>query len=66
MKTFSTFLVAVFFLISVPQVYADKEKVDYPEGYRQWVHLKSMLIEPGHPLENPFQGIHHVYGKKML
>ena len=20
-----------------------------------------MLIEPGHPLENPFQGIHHVY-----
>jgi len=36
-------------------------KVDYPEGYRQWNHVKSMVIQPGHPLENPFQGIHHVY-----
>lgn len=33
----------------------------YPEGYRSWFHVKSMVIEPGHPLENPFQGIHHVY-----
>jgi hypothetical protein len=23
-----------------------------------------MLIEPGHPLENPFQGIHHIYANK--
>jgi len=37
-------------------------KVDYPEGYRHWTHIKSMLIEPGHPLENPFQGLHHIYG----
>ncbi|MFT4578291.1 MAG: hypothetical protein ACI9UO_001113 [Nitrospinales bacterium] len=37
-------------------------QVDYPEGYRHWTHIKSMLIEPGHPLENPFQGLHHVYG----
>lgn len=33
----------------------------YPEGYRNWLHVKTMLIEPGHPLENPFQGIHHIY-----
>lgn len=33
----------------------------YPEGYRNWYHVKSMLIEPGHPLEDPFAGIHHVY-----
>ena len=64
MKLFSTLIVAVTFLISAPQAYAEKKKVDYPEGYRQWVHLKSMVIEPGHPLENPFQGIHHVYGNK--
>lgn len=37
------------------------EPVPYPEGYRNWTHVKSMLIEPGHALANPFQGIHHVY-----
>jgi hypothetical protein len=35
--------------------------IPYPENYRNWFHVKSMLIEPGHPLEHPFQGIHHVY-----
>lgn len=42
----------------------DKNKVPYPDGYRNWTHIKSMLIEPGHLLENPFQGIHHVYGNE--
>ncbi len=36
-------------------------KVPYPEGYRDWTHVKSMIIEPGHALANPFHGIHHVY-----
>lgn len=50
-------------LISMSSLcFAESPKVDYPEGYRQWTHIKSMLIEPGHPLENPFQGLHHVYG----
>ncbi|MBT2971168.1 MAG: cytochrome C [gamma proteobacterium symbiont of Ctena orbiculata] len=37
------------------------EMVPYPEGYRDWTHAKSMVIQPGHPLESPFQGIHHIY-----
>jgi Cytochrome P460 len=41
--------------------YAEKEGVPFPEGYRNWLHAKSMLIQPGHALENPFQGIHHIY-----
>lgn len=40
---------------------ADQATVAYPDGYRAWHHVKSMVIKPGHPLENPFQGIHHVY-----
>ena len=44
--------------------YAENNKVPYPDGYRNWTHIKSMIIEPGHSLENPFQGIHHVYGNK--
>ena len=35
--------------------------VPFPEDYRAWYHIKSMVIQPGHTLENPFGGIHHVY-----
>jgi len=40
----------------------EPSRVAYPEGYRGWRQVKSMVIKIGHPLENPFQGIHHVYG----
>lgn len=43
---------------------AQATKVDYPTGYRDWQHVKSMVIQPGHPLENPFGGIHHIYANK--
>ena len=39
----------------------DDKAVDYPTDYRSWQHVKSMIIKPGHPLEDPFGGIHHVY-----
>lgn len=39
----------------------DSASVDYPSGYRGWQHVKSMIIQPGHALENPFGGIHHIY-----
>jgi hypothetical protein len=64
MKCLKTILMLAILIISAPG-HADSNKVDYPDGYRQWAHIKSMLIEPGHPLENPFQGLHHVYGNKM-
>jgi hypothetical protein len=35
--------------------------VAYPEGYRDWTHTKSMVIQPGHDLFAAFGGIHHVY-----
>jgi len=40
------------------------QSVDYPSGYRSWQHVKSMIVQPGHPLEDPFAGIHHVYGNE--
>ena len=43
------------------QAVGDVDSVDYPSGYRSWQHLKSMIIQPGHPLEDPFGGIHHIY-----
>lgn len=36
-------------------------EVAYPAGYRNWTHVKSMVIEPGHPLHANFGGIHHLY-----
>lgn len=37
------------------------DKVAYPEGYRNWTHVKSMILEPGHQLYEAFGGIHHLY-----
>lgn len=44
---------------SMPAHAAD---VPYPAGYRNWTHVKSMAIHPGHPLYESFGGIHHLYG----
>jgi len=57
---------SVLFLFSALFVFANKEtivsSVSFPEGYRQWVHTKSMVIfDKKHPLFEPFGGIHHIY-----
>lgn len=48
-------------LIAAPALAADPASVPYPEGYRNWTHVKSMLISQGHPLFEAFGGIHHIY-----
>ena len=55
---------AGLFLTLFSSAQATEHSVAYPEGYRTWLHAKSMLIQPGHALENPFQGLHHVYANK--
>lgn len=40
---------------------AEPAKVAYPEGYRDWRHVKSMELKPGHALYETFGGIHHLY-----
>jgi Cytochrome P460 len=40
---------------------ATPNAVPYPEGYRSWQHVKSMVIGEGHPLYASFGGIHHLY-----
>ncbi len=39
-------------------------EVAYPAGYRNWQHVKSMVIQKGHPLYDAFGGIHHLYANK--
>ena len=35
--------------------------IAYPEGYRDWRHVKSMELQPGHALYESFGGLHHIY-----
>lgn len=44
---------------------ADSTAVSYPKGYRDWHHVKSMVISPGHGLYDAFGGIHHLYANKL-
>jgi Cytochrome P460 len=48
-------------IFTTAAVSADAPLVAYPDGYRSWRHVKSMLIEPGHPLHESFGGLHHLY-----
>ena len=46
--------------LALPAIAADP-LVPYPAGYRNWHHVKSMVIDQGHPLYEAFGGIHHLY-----
>jgi hypothetical protein len=48
-------------LICTAALAADPPQVPYPDGYRDWTHVKSMVIQQGHPLFDAFGGIHHLY-----
>lgn len=55
-------LFAALTLVAVAShVPAAGPEVPYPAGYRDWHHVKSMVIESGHPLYDAFGGIHHLY-----
>ena len=58
MKYVLATLAIAFTVQSVP---AADLQVPYPDGYRDWHHVKSMVIEEGHPLFGAFGGIHHLY-----
>ena len=58
MKRILTVLTSMALVL--PAIAADPQ-VPYPAGYRNWHHVKSMIIDNGHPLHEAFGGIHHLY-----
>jgi len=46
--------------VVLPAIAADVQ-VPYPADYRNWYHVKSMVIGKGHPLYEAFGGVHHLY-----
>ena len=61
MRRLTVIILTVLVVACGAKAISDKTGVDYPSNYRTWQHVKSMIIQPGHPLENPFGGLHHVY-----
>ncbi|HEU4529628.1 MAG TPA: hypothetical protein VFR59_00535, partial [Steroidobacteraceae bacterium] len=53
--------VLIFSALAGAVLAADTAQVPYPSNYREWRHVKSMLINPGHALYSSFGGIHHLY-----
>jgi hypothetical protein len=45
---------------NVPQA-----RVQFPTGYREWVHVKSAVIGPAFPAFETEGGIHHVYANRQ-
>jgi len=45
-------------------LFAGNVHVDFPQGYKDWKHVKTMIIKPEHPLGNLFHGIHHIYANE--
>jgi hypothetical protein len=63
MRTPTSLLILVFALASPAA--ADEPAVAFPVGYRDWRHVKSMVIQPGHALYESFGGIHHLYANAL-
>ncbi len=63
MKLVSVSLLAV--LLSAlgwqPTVPPSTAPVDYPEGYRNWAHVKSTLVSPAHARFATMGGFQHIY-----
>lgn len=61
MKTKTLILLGITAAAAATVTLAAEPEVPYPAGYRDWHHVKSMVIEQGHPLYGAFGGIHHLY-----
>lgn len=36
-------------------------RIPFPDGFRQWTHVKSAIVTSGHPAAAAEGGIHHIY-----
>lgn len=56
--------VLVLLILGFSLLPSSKNEIPYPEGYRNWTHIKTMVIKEGHPLYQAFGGIHHIYANE--
>lgn len=53
--------VAGIFAVFAPWKVLSEGAVPYPEGYREWTHVKSEIVGPESPIYKKYGGIHHIY-----
>lgn len=51
----------MFLFFSICDVYGGENEVTYPDGYRDWHHIKSQIATANHPRAAAIGGIHHIY-----
>lgn len=62
-KTFiSTILIIFIFTLCKSEAQQEKESI---KDYRKFVHIKTLILEEGHPLYKDFGGIHHIYANNI-
>jgi hypothetical protein len=55
-------LLSILVLVATPvAALAQAKQVPFPEGYLRWTHVKTMIVNPGHPLYDTFGGMHLIY-----
>ncbi|MDH4167855.1 MAG: cytochrome P460 family protein [Gammaproteobacteria bacterium] len=64
MRSLPTLFTALLAMGTTTATAVAADLVPYPVGYRDWAHVKSMVIEPGHPLFDSFGGLHHLYANE--
>jgi len=65
-KAIKLFVIVVFVLV-ISSLYLranPDDKIPYPTGYRQWVHVMSALVGPESPFFENSGGIHHIYANE--
>jgi len=64
MRSLPTLFTALLAMGTTTAMAVAADLVPYPVGYRDWAHVKSMVIGPGHPLFDSFGGLHHLYANE--
>src|SRR5215213_6912052 len=56
--------ISIFAFISFTYPYQPVNKVPYPEGYRNWAHIKTTIVGPKNPNFRSTGGFNHVYANE--
>jgi hypothetical protein len=65
LSNYRIFLTCLLFVTLIHSAYsAETQKIEYPEGYRYWTHVKTVVINETHPLFKDFGGIHSTYANE--
>lgn len=50
--------------LGVKQWAQSDSQVAYPSSYRNWVHVRSALVDPNSPKAGRYGGLHHIYANE--